>query len=115
MATKEQMLKEAQDVKDAAKAEAAYNAAMTNTPAAPKPMPKPKKMAHGGSVSMDKSKDKAMIAKAFKQHDTQKHKGSKGTALNLKSGGSVSSRADGIATKGKTKGTMITMRNGGMC
>ena len=33
-------------------------------------------------------------------------------------GGKVSSaskRADGCATKGKTKGTMITMRNGGMC
>ena len=30
-------------------------------------------------------------------------------------GGSASSRADGIATKGKTRGTMITMKNGGMC
>jgi hypothetical protein len=36
----------------------------------------------------------------------------------LKSGGSVNSasrRADGIATKGKTKGKMITMKNGGKC
>jgi len=36
----------------------------------------------------------------------------------FKSGGSVNSasrRADGIATKGKTKGTMIAMRNGGKC
>jgi hypothetical protein len=36
----------------------------------------------------------------------------------LKSGGSVSSasrRADGIASKGKTKGKMITMKNGGKC
>jgi hypothetical protein len=30
-------------------------------------------------------------------------------------GGTASSRADGCATKGKTKGTMITMKNGGMC
>jgi len=30
-------------------------------------------------------------------------------------GGSASSRADGVATKGKTKGTMIGMRNGGKC
>jgi hypothetical protein len=30
-------------------------------------------------------------------------------------GGSASSRADGIATKGKTRGTMVTMRNGGKC
>jgi len=28
-------------------------------------------------------------------------------------GGSASSRADGVATKGKTKGTMIKMKNGG--
>ena len=28
-------------------------------------------------------------------------------------GGSASSRADGIATKGKTKGTFIAMKNGG--
>ena len=70
MATKEQMLQEAQDAKDAAKAEAAYNAAMVNTPAAPKVEPKPKKMASGGSVS------------------------------------SASKRADGCATKGKTRGKM---------
>jgi hypothetical protein len=30
-------------------------------------------------------------------------------------GGSVSSRADGCAQRGKTKGTMVTMKNGGMC
>jgi len=38
--------------------------------------------------------------------------------MGYKSGGKVSSassRADGCATKGKTKGTMITMKNGGMC
>jgi hypothetical protein len=38
--------------------------------------------------------------------------------MGYKKGGSVSSaskRADGCITKGKTKGTMITMRNGGMC
>jgi len=29
-------------------------------------------------------------------------------------GGSASSRADGVATKGKTKGTMIKMNKGGM-
>jgi hypothetical protein len=39
---------------------------------------------------MDKSdlaQDKAMIKKAFKQHDAQEHKGSKGTTLKLKKGG----------------------------
>jgi hypothetical protein len=36
---------------------------------------------------MDKSQDKAMIKKAFKQHDMQEHKGGKGTSLKLKKGG----------------------------
>jgi hypothetical protein len=30
-------------------------------------------------------------------------------------GGSASSRADGCATKGKTKGRMVSMRGGGSC
>ena len=65
-------------------------------------------------MKMDKSQDKAMIQKAFKQHDAQEHKGGKGTTLKLSKGGSASSRADGCATKGKTKGTMIAMCSGGM-
>ena len=39
---------------------------------------------------MDKSdlkQDKALIKKAFKQHDKQEHKGSKGTTLKLAKGG----------------------------
>ena len=32
-----------------------------------------------------------------------------------KGGMTASSRADGCATKGKTKGTMIKMKSGGMC
>jgi hypothetical protein len=66
-------------------------------------------------TKMDKGQDTAMIKKAFKQHDMQEHKGGKGTTLKLANGGSASARADGCATKGKTKGTMITMKNGGMC
>ena len=65
-------------------------------------------------MKMDKKQDVAMIKKAFKQHDTQEHKGGKGTTLKLSKGGSASSRADGCAVKGKTKGTMITMCGGGM-
>jgi hypothetical protein len=42
----------------------------------------------GGAVmKMDKEQDKAMIKKAFKQHDMQEHKGGKGTSLKLKMGG----------------------------
>ena len=65
-------------------------------------------------MKADKKQDVALITKAFKQHDKQEHKGGKGTTLKLASGGSASKRADGIATKGKTKGTMIAMCGGGM-
>jgi hypothetical protein len=37
----------------------------------------------------------------------------KGGMKKMAAGGSASSRADGIATKGKTKGTMIAMKMGG--
>jgi hypothetical protein len=36
---------------------------------------------------MDMAQDKAMLKKAFKQHDAQEHKGGKGTTLKLKKGG----------------------------
>ena len=64
-------------------------------------------------MKMDKAQDVALIKKAFKQHDTQEHKGGKGTMLKLSKGGTASARADGCATKGKTKGTMISMCGGG--
>jgi hypothetical protein len=35
----------------------------------------------------DLAQDKALIKKAFKQHDAQEHKGGKGTSLKLKKGG----------------------------
>ena len=66
-------------------------------------------------MKMDKAQDKAMIKKAFKQHDAQEHKGGKGTKLALKKGGMAKKMAggglatghksaDGIASKGKTRG-----------
>ena len=42
-------------------------------------------------TKMDTKQDKAMIKKAFKQHDAQEHKGGKGTKLTLKKGGVTSS------------------------
>jgi hypothetical protein len=42
-------------------------------------------------------------------------KGKPPSPREMAKGGSASSRADGCATKGKTRGTMITMKNGGMC
>ena len=41
-------------------------------------------------AKMDMAQDKAMIKKAFKQHDSQKHKSGKSTALKLKKGGPTS-------------------------
>ena len=46
-------------------------------------------MKEGGKSDM--AQDKAMIKKAFKQHDTQEHKGGKGTMLKLKKGGKYAS------------------------
>jgi len=75
-----------------------------------------KKMNMGGYAEggmSDKAQDKAMIKKAFKQHDAQEHKGGKGTSLKLAKGGAFRSSANGIASKGKTKGKMIKMNMGG--
>jgi len=47
-------------------------------------MPTPM-MKEGGHADMDQ--DKRLVKKAIKQHDTQKHAGTKGTALKLKTGG----------------------------
>ena len=80
------------------------------------------KMKEGGKADM--AQDKAMVKKALRMHDAQEHKGGKGTDLSkLKKGGmpkmaggglaSGHKSADGIASKGKTKGTMIKMSKGG--
>ena len=66
-------------------------------------------------MKMDKAQDKAMIKKAFKQHDMQEHKGGKGTSLKLSKGGTFRSSANGVAQKGLTKGTQIKMKMGGAC
>jgi len=74
-----------------------------------------KKMAEGGKADM--KQDKALIKKAFKQHDAQEHKGDKGTSLTLKKGGKAMTkmaRGGGVEAKGKTKGTNIAMCGGGM-
>jgi len=91
MATKEQMLLEVQDEKDRIKAEKAYNQSLRNTEYAPK-VEKPKSM---GSSEMPKVNEM-------------------GDATGYKKGGmTASKRADGCCVKGKTKGTMITMKGGG--
>jgi hypothetical protein len=75
-------------------------------------------------MKADIKQDKAIIKKAFKMHDKQEHKGGKGTDLSkLKKGGMAMSKMgavktaapsrDGVASRGKTKGTMVKMSKGG--
>jgi hypothetical protein len=73
---------------------------------------KGKKFQKGGIMKHDDIKQdmpmmKKVADKAVKGHEGRMHKMAKG--------GSASARADGCATKGKTKGTMISMRSGGAC
>lgn len=49
----------------------------------------------------DLAQDKTLVKKAFKQHDSQEHRGGKGTTLKLKNGG-MKIRGTGAATKGVT-------------
>ena len=74
-------------------------------PSMPSAMPAP--MKKGGKA--DTAQDKAMIKKAFKQHDMQEHKGGKGTKLALKKGGKMATGGvvngqGGFATGGVVKG-----------
>jgi hypothetical protein len=83
------------------------------------------KMAKGGMAHSDVKMDKKVVKKAVGMHDKQQHGGKKtnlatlnkgGMAVKKMAGGGLSSghkAADGIASKGKTKGTMIAMKSGG--
>ena len=67
---------------------------------------KGRKFSKGGDTMAKMNPFMAMIAK---KKDEAKGKPMKKMAK----GGSASSRADGVATKGKTKGTMVKMNMGG--
>jgi hypothetical protein len=58
-------------------------------------------------ISKDMPMMKKVAGEAVKSHEKRMHKMAKG--------GTASARADGCATKGKTKGTMIKMMGGGKC
>jgi len=90
---------------------------------------KGRKFSKGGdmkeNMKADIKQDKAIVKKAFKMHDAQEHKGSKGTNLSkLAKGGVAASKMgavktaapsrDGIAERGKTRGKNIAMCGGGM-
>jgi len=61
-------------------------------------------MAKGGMAKADMKQDKGMMQKAVNKHEGRLHKGAAMTKL---------AKGGGIESKGKTKGTMIKMKNGG--
>ena len=76
--------------------------------------------ADGGKAHKDVKMDKGMMQKAVNKHEGRLHKGA--TMTKLAGGGMAASKMgavktgktpDGVATKGKTKGTMIAMKRGG--
>jgi hypothetical protein len=67
-------------------------------------------MTKGGMKHEDVKMDKKMMQKAVNKHEGRLHKGSTMTKL---AGGGYTKAADGVATKGKTKGTQIVMKRGG--
>jgi hypothetical protein len=82
-----------------------------------------------GGTAMDAKEDmkmdKKVVKKAISMHDKQQHGDKKTDLATLKKGGMAVKKmaggglaaghkaADGVATKGKTKGTMIKMSKGG--
>jgi hypothetical protein len=78
------------------------------------------KMAKGGmaksdmkeDMKADLKQDKAMMQKAVNKHEGRLHKGASMTKL--AGGGTFRAAANGIAQRGKTKGTQIKMNKGGM-
>jgi hypothetical protein len=90
-------------------------------------MPK-KKMNMGGMAykeggDADMAQDKKMAKKAVGMHEKQLHGGKKSDLTALKKGGMAKgcgyskggqlAKANGVAVRGKTKGTMVAMRSGG--
>jgi hypothetical protein len=88
----------------------------------------------GGAMKSDMKQDKAMVKKAVGMHDKQMHGGKKTDMGALKKGGmpmvmkdgkkmpafaakkggmTKMAKGGGIESKGKTKGTMVTMKRGG--
>jgi hypothetical protein len=90
---------------------------------------KGKKFSKGGEMKHEDVKmDKKMMQKAVNKHEGRLHKGSPmtklasgGMAKKMNMGGMAYSKggytkaADGVATKGKTKGMQVKMRAGGKC
>jgi hypothetical protein len=64
-------------------------------------------------MKADMAQDKAMLKKAFKQHDMQEHKGGKGTKLALKNGGKMATGGVVNGQGGYAKGGIINTEDQG--
>jgi len=74
---------------------------------------KGRKFSKGGDMKHEDVKmDKSMMQKAVNKHEGRLHKGEAKTKL---SAGGYTRAADGVAQRGKTKGTMVKMNYGGKC
>ena len=62
-------------------------------------------------MKADLKQDKKMVQKAVNKHEGRLHKGQPMTKL--AKGGAFRTAANGIASKGKTKGAMVKMNKGG--
>ena len=62
------------------------------------------KMMKNSAMNMGKKMNMGGMAKYAKGGGIESHGKTKGTIIRMASGGSVSSRADGIAQRGKTRG-----------
>lgn len=81
---------------------------------------KSRKFSKGGDMKhTDVKMDKGMMQKAVNKHEGRLHKGqpmtklAKGGAASKMGAVKTGSKPDGVATKGKTKGTMVKMARGG--
>jgi hypothetical protein len=86
-------------------------------PSAPVGMAASRTMKKGGEakedMKADMAQDKAMLKKAFKQHDMQEHKGGKGTKLALKNGGKMATGGVVNGQGGYAKGGIINTEDQG--
>ena len=77
-----------------------------------------RKFSKGGDMKESKAmvgKEMAFMKKKGAPKSMIKHEMAEAKGKPFKAGGSASSRADGIASKGKTKGTQLRMMSGGKC
>jgi hypothetical protein len=75
------------------------------------------KMNAGFAAMMEKKKGgmPAALAKHAAKPASKAHKGLKSGGMTSMGAVKTGSKPDGVAVKGKTKGTMVTMKSGGKC